>query len=306
MENTDMGIIDGHIHSEPGAANPEEMLSRMKCIGVDAAAVFSPEPENPARGTGFSYEERMAALEAWTEGFQNSLFPVLWIHPMEPDAAAKAKDAVVRGVTAFKIICDCFYVSDEPCMELLSVIAGLGKPVIFHAGILWDGYPSSQFNRPLNWESVLNIPGLRFSLAHCAWPWHDECLAMYGKFLNAYALNPKVSSEMFLDLTPGTPAIYRRELLFKLLNAGYDTPHNIIFGTDNTINDYNAEWCRSWIERDRAIMDDMQVSKRIQELYFGENFKRFLGLVPRDFQYVVPVPDKADAWSLDYANKTIR
>ena len=52
-------------------------------------------------------------------------------------------------------------------------------------------------------------------------------------------------------------------------------------------------------------MDEMGACARIKELYFGENFKRVLGLVPTDFQHVMPVPDRADAWSLEYANATL-
>lgn len=305
-----MRIIDAHLHSDPGQANPEAILQRMNSIGVDGGGVFSPEAENPIRGGGHSYEVRMKTLEDWTKGYEDRLFPILYINPLEPEAIAKARDAVSRGVVAFKIICDSFYVYDDPCMELMHECAKLDKPVMFHSGILWDGYDSSKYNRPLNWESLIMVPGLRFSLAHCAWPWTDETIALYGKFLNGYAetnfaSNPNVSAEMYLDLTPGTPAIYRKELLFKLLNAGYDTPHNIIFGTDCTINNYNAAWAESWIKRDGGIMDEMGACPRIKELYFSENFKRFLGLIPKDFQHVMPVPDRADAWSLEYANATL-
>lgn len=77
--------------------------------------------------------------------------------------------------------------------------------------------PSSQYNRPSEFEPLLEINGLKFSLAHISWPWCDELIAVYGKFLNAYAGNPDHSVEMFIDITPGTPPIYRQEVLTKLL-----------------------------------------------------------------------------------------
>ena len=64
-------------------------------------------------------------------------------------------------------------------------IAKLNVPVIFHTGILWDGRVSSNYNRPLHWESLLPITNLRFSMGHCSWPWVDECIALYGKFLKS-------------------------------------------------------------------------------------------------------------------------
>ena len=39
---------------------------------------------------------------------------------------------------------------------------------------------SCEYNRPLHWEAVCRIPGLRFSLAHCSWPWYDEAIAAGG------------------------------------------------------------------------------------------------------------------------------
>lgn len=300
-----MTIYDAHIHSEPGNASSKDILERMQRIGVIGGGVLSPEPENLHRGTGCSYEVRMDTLNAWTADAKERLFPILWIHPFETDAIAKAHDAVSRGVVAFKMICDDYYVYDDTCMELLHEIAKMGKPVMFHSGILWDGYDSSKYNRPLNWEALIGIPGLRFSLAHCAYPWYDECIAMYGKFLNTYATNPDVSAEMFLDLTPGTPAIYRKDLIYKLLNAGYDTPHNILFGTDCTLNDYNTTWAESWINRDSNLLKEVGACQRISDLYFSENFMRFLGLIPKNFQHVVPVPDRADAWTLEFANHAL-
>ena len=126
-----------------------------------------------------------------------------------------------------------------------------------------------------------------------------------ANFLNAYATNPDVSAEMFLDLTPGTPAIYRKDLIYKLLNAGYDTPHNILFGTDCTLNDYNTTWAESWINRDSDVLKEVGACQRISDLYFSENFMCFLGVIPKDFKHVVPVPDRADAWTLEFANHAL-
>jgi len=301
-----MHIIDAHTHIRLGDANPRQLLEQMDSIGIDGCTLFSIGPKTHVRPGGLPYEERMDQLQAWTEGYTDRLFPFLFIDPMDPAAPRQAQEAVKRGVMGFKIICDHHYVYEDPCMELLREIAKLDKPVMFHSGILWNGGDSSKYNRPLHWESLITIPGLRFSMGHCSWPWTDECIALYGKFLNAYAKDPTISAEMFLDLTPGTPAIYRQDLIYKLLNAGYDTPHNLLFGTDCSANDYNTKWSDSWIQRDSQLFTQFGASEKIQQLYFSENFKRFLGLIPKDFQHVSPVPDCADAWSLEYANATIK
>lgn len=297
-----MKIFDTHIHTETDEISPEKIIKEMNSIGVYGGAIISPQCKTPL-GFGYSYEERMHYLKKWTQGYDNRFFPILWIHPLEENAIEKARDAVSRGVKGFKIICDCFYVYDDASMKLLSEIAKMNKPVIFHSGILWDGYNSGKFNRPLNWECLIDIKGLKFSLAHCAWPWCDETIALYGKFLNAYSSNPSVSSEMFLDLTPGTPVIYRKELINKIYNCGYDTPRNVLFGTDCTAHIYNTSWAKSWIECDSKIMSELGVSKRLQKYYFKDNFMRFMGVTEKNFTHVSPVPDCADAFSLKYANE---
>ncbi len=301
-----MKVFDVHIHSTTDYAtiNPEKLLADMEKAGVWGGAVFTPEAESPL-GCGYSYEERIDCMHKWTDGYKDRLFPIFYIHPYEKDAIAKAKDAVDQGAMGFKMSCDCYYVYEEKCMELLRTIADMNKPVLFHSGILWDGHDSSKHNRPLNWESLINIPGLRFSLAHCSWPWCDETIAMYGKFLNAYATNPSMSAELYLDTTPGTPKIYRYDLINKIYNCGYDTPRNVLFGADSTANEYNIPWVMYWVENDGKIMDDIGAKKKLHELYFAENYKRFFGLKEKDFQHVMPVPDRADSWSLDMANEIL-
>ncbi len=300
-----MKIFDAHIHTTIGTCVPEDCLARMDRAGVSGGSIFSPFPESPIDSSGVSYEMRINTILEWTRGYEDKLFPVLWIHPFEKDAIDKVKDAVECGVSAFKMICDCYYVYEKKSMDLLKEISKLGKPVFFHSGILWNSYVSSKYNDPIHWEALLNIAGLKFSLAHCAWPWYDVAIALYGKFLNAYATRPDISSEMFFDLTPGTPVSYRRDLLYKLLNSGYDVPHNIMFGTDCTCNTYNAEWAARWIQIDSKHYDEMGVGQKVRDLIFGGNYLRFLAITPKDFTHICPIPDSADAWTLEQANATL-
>ena len=273
-----MRIFDAHFHIERPGVRRSALLNQMAQAGVSGGAVFSVHPQQAVMQGGAPYEARVKDVLSLTAGASGRLFPVLWIHPREENAIQKARDAKRRGVMAFKIICDCFYVDDPASMALLRVIAELDMPVFFHSGVLWDGGVSSKFNRPLNWEAMIDIPGLRFSLAHCAWPWIDECIALYGKFQNAFTRNPERSAEMFFDLTPGTPQIYREELLTKLFKVGYDTVHNILFGTDCIANDYNAVWARKWIETDNAIYDKLGLPTQARECVYEKNLMRFLGL----------------------------
>ena len=270
-----MKIFDMHIHARNVAANPEKLLLELSLAGIHGACVFSNEPKEYSAINGTDFDTRLAELDAWTKGYEERLFPVLWVHPYEDGITEKVHQAAERGVCAFKIICNNFYVYEDKSMALVSEIAKLRKPVIFHTGILWDGEVSSNYNRPLNWECMLDIENLKFSMGHCSWPWHDECIALYGKFLNSKS-NGK-SAEMFFDLTPGTPEIYREELFRKLLTIGYHVPNNIMFGTDCHADAYNVEWAKRWLSIDGELLDKFKATKLLKEKIYSQNLFRFLG-----------------------------
>ena len=291
-----MKIYDMHIHALNATPDPEGLLAKMATVGIDGGCVFSNWPSDANAELGTDFDARLAEVLAWTRGYEDRLFPVMWIHPYEKDIFENVEKAVAAGVCAFKIICTDFYIYEERPMEVLRKIAALGKPVIFHTGILWDGQVSSRYNRPLNWEALLEIKGLRFSMGHCSWPWIDECIALYGKFMNAGAYRSD-TAEMFFDITPGTPEIYRKELLTKLFTLGYDVGDNVMFGTDSTAHIYRTEWPEKWLSLDGEIMDLLGVSRKNREKLYGENLLRFLGKSSDTVAHRQPTPDDSQAWS---------
>ena len=290
-----MKIFDMHIHSRPGEPCPEKLISEMEAAGVYGGCVFSNHPIEGTESGGSDFDTRLRETLAWVKGYEDRLFPVIWIHPCEENIIENVRRAADAGIVAFKMICEDFYVYDEPCTTVLREIAKLGKPVIFHTGILWDGAVSSNYNRPLNWEHLLEIDGLRFSLGHCSWPWIDECVAMYGKFLNA--LKDGKSAEMFFDTTPGTPEIYRKELFTKLYYAGYNAGDNIMFGTDSNANKYRAEWVSPWLDIDQKILDELGVSQENREKMYHDNLLRFLGKTDVTAEKEAPIPDNTHVWT---------
>ena len=270
-----MQTFDMHIHINSPNAEQSYLLEQMEKAGVCGGGLISPCPEESSAALlKQPYKERLKTVLDWTKNQDGRLFPILWVHPYEKDALEIVRDAANSGVRAFKIICDSFYVYDDANMKLLEAIEKTDLPVLFHTGILWSGTDTSRFCRPADWEALLNLDHIKFSMGHCSWPWHDECIAVYGKFLNYYLI--RQSAEMFFDITPGTPPIYRKDLLTKLFTVGYDVDSNIMFGTDSIADDYNPDWVASWIERDNAIYDELGVSDTVREKIYEKNFMRFL------------------------------
>lgn len=292
-----MKIFDMHIHARGKTPSPEKLISEMDKAGVYGGCVFSAPPEEqgiPDLGSA-SFEERLLEIEGWCKGYEDRLFPVMWIHPREENITEKVRRAVKCGVAAFKMICTDYYVYEQQPMALLREIASLGVPVIFHTGILWDGNVSSSYNRPLCFESLLNIEGLRFSMGHCSWPWIDECIAMYGKFLNAKSRG--ATAEMFFDVTPGTPEIYRRELFTKLYTIGYNVGDNIMFGLDSYADAWNSDWAKKWLKLDGEIMDRLGVCRRYREKMYSDNLMRFLNKGGEAVSITPPETDNSHKWS---------
>ncbi|RPI61233.1 MAG: hypothetical protein EHM48_06000 [Planctomycetaceae bacterium] len=266
-------ILDTHVHIITMKVDPAGALAAMRKAGIDGGVLLSMPPamfkmwESPS-----DPKERLENVMQWVQG-QKNLFPFFWIDPTEDDALGQVELAVKRGVAGFKIICSGYFPSDERVVKVCTAIAQAGKPILFHSGILWDGLPSSKYNRPAEFEALMQIDGLRFALAHMSWPWVDECLAVFGKI--AHARNAKC--QMFIDMTPGTPTIYRKEALTKLFTIGYKVADNVLFGTDGRVPEYNSEWPRTWIDRDNAIYDELGLDQEQREKIYCKNLLRFIG-----------------------------
>jgi len=270
-------ILDGHIHIGDGPVAPEALAARLEEAGVAGGVLISlPPAAFPAVAPPRRFAERLDNLFAWVEGREN-LYPFFWIDPTEDDAFEQVRAAVERGVSGFKVICNHFHACEERPMDVFRAVAAAGRPILFHSGILWDAQDSSRYNRPAEFECLLEVPGLRFALAHISWPWCDEAIAVYGKFLNARRRRPDLSVEMFLDTTPGTPILYRREALTRLYTVGYDVARNVFFGSDCRAGAYGPAWVREWTERDTTILREIGVAPEAAEAAFRGNLRRFLG-----------------------------
>ncbi len=275
-------ILDGHIHIDGGPEDREDFVRRLHEAGVDGGILLSPAPACFAGALHTaSPQERLEKVLFWCETGPH-LYPFYWIDPTETDALKQVDLAVNKGAAGFKVICSTHDPGDPRALRTYQAIAEAERPILFHSGILWDGAPShgapsSPHNRPANFEALLDVKGLRFALAHISWPWTDECIAVYGKFQAAMRRRGDLDVEMFIDTTPGTPPIYRRDALTRLFTVGYDVSRNVIFGSDNHANAYNAAYARSWIERDCAIFTEIGVEETTINNVFGENVKRFVG-----------------------------
>jgi len=259
-----------------GETDTANLREQMKAAGIDGGVILSYRPNIfNFDGAIYTPQQRLDKLFEVTGGHGN-LFPFYWIDPTEKDAAEQVKLAGDYGVSGFKVICREHYPGDSRAMKTYAIIAKSGKPMLFHSGILYDAFNSSNYNRPAGFEALFDVEGLRFAMAHVSWPWCDEMIAVFGKFRFANRKNKDV--ELFVDLTPGTPDIYREEVLTKLIKlTGFRFTDNMLFGTDND-GDYNSAYAKGIIDQDNMIYDKLNVPAEEREKIYHSNFMRFLGL----------------------------
>ena len=144
---------------------------------------------------------------------------------------------------------------------------------------------SSKFNHPIEFECLLEVRNLRFALAHISWPWCDDLIALYGKFIHARRARPDLNVEMFIDTTPGTPPIYRKEALRKLFTVGYDIENNVMFGSDSSAEHYDASnaadlvyetsGITATIAEDKRILKDLEIPETTIAKYLSANLASF-------------------------------
>lgn len=189
----------------------------------------------------------------------------------------------------------------SPCDEFLwpvyQTIEAMGMPILFHSGILWGNADSSRFCRPVLYESVIHFPRLKIALAHIGWPWTDECIAVADRFKtmarmkdgrdpelkkdvvwrnrNLHERTFEVDVQCKVDLTPGTPDVYRAEVLRRCYDVlGADM---LVFGTDSGGAD-DLTGVKTQQERDERIFrDDLGLSDSDIDRIMGSNVLKLLG-----------------------------
>ena len=248
-------MYDYHIHMYySGRDTPKEFLQKTAEAGICGGAVISPYPAGHSR-TAKADQRWQSRLESVLEFTSQTpgFLPVFWVDPTESDAQEQIFRAAEKGIRGFKVICVHYYPKD--ILLPLGAAAETGLPVTFHCGILFNTAPAAKYNRPLEFEVLCQVKGLRFSLAHTGWPWTDEYNAVFGEF----RWGPN-NVDAYADLTPGTPDIYRKDVLKKLYLCGIPgIKKRVLWGSDSNALNYSVEPVKQLIRTDEAILAEIAV-----------------------------------------------
>ncbi len=271
-------LLDCHVHTE-GTETAAEIVAALDRAGTDRAILFAPYHGGEVGYPGTGMEDANRWLGGIARELPDRVIGFCWIEPTLPGAVQELERCIGDyGLAGVKMIPNHWYPTDKVAFPVYEEIQELGVPVIFHAGILYGYEDGSRFCQPVLYEALINFPGVRFALAHLAWPWVDECLATYGRFRAQYRTyhgkRPAVREmQMWIDLTPGTPPAWRADALRKAL--AFAGPEHLIWGSDST--PHHAEGALRIREQDRQILtSQLGLPADAQEEIFGGNLERFL------------------------------
>ena len=155
--------------------------------------------------------------------------------------------------------------ADERMEPIYALCERENKPIIFHAGLSWEPNAPSRYAHPLAFEEVaIRHPGLRFCLAHFAWPWVREMVMLMIKYPNVYT----DTALLYVD----SPEEQMMELFTKDMGPMWFErcfPRQVMFGS-------NAPRFRP--VRIKRGLDSLKMREDTRRKVMGENALRFLGM----------------------------
>ena len=163
----------------------ETYLLELDVAGLDRAVVL-PIDARTTRGGSIYSNDQIAELCAMSD----RLIGFASVDPWKEAAADDLEHAVthlsLRGLKLAPAMQQVF--PDDARMESIYARAeALGVPILFHSGMSWEPGSRLSYGQPLRFEPVAaGHPRLRIVLAHLAWPWVAEAVALALKYRNVY------------------------------------------------------------------------------------------------------------------------
>jgi uncharacterized protein len=157
----------------------------LDAAGLDKAVVVAVDATT-ALGKSVYTNEQIAELCAMSD----RLIGFASVDPHQPSAAAKLDTAInqlkLRGLKLDPAMQQ-FRPNDRAAYPVYEKAQELGIPVLFHAGMSWAPGSRLEYGQPLLFEPVaVDFPKLNIVLAHLAWPWVTEAVALALKYPNVH------------------------------------------------------------------------------------------------------------------------
>ena len=240
----------------------DEMIEEYHEAGVGKAVLLGWDAETNT-GNPPVHNDYVAAVRDEYDDFFDGFASV---DPLKDDCVAEARRAVEDlDLSGFKFqqIAQGFDPSDPEHEELFATIEALGVPVVFHGGNSTLGACSPggrglkiKYGNPMLIDDVAaEHPHLQILIAHPAFPWEKEQLAICQQKGNVY-----------MDLSGWMPRYVDEQVLQYATSLLSD---KVMFGTDYPMLEPGP-----WLEQ----FAELEFPEDVQRKVLWENAERFLGL----------------------------
>ena len=192
-----MKIIDFHIHYMPEIVPSARILNRMDALGIEKSVVLA-TPDHPRYTELGLTGTNERVLELW-HAHPTRFIPACYIEPRNiMEAQTHIRRFYDNGVRFLKMWPGHgFSPDDKMICPVFELINELKMGVIFHMGMMGfrlnldlairrsTGF-NAKFGQPILLDAPARVfPDIKFVMAHTAWPWTLEAVAM-AQYPNIY------------------------------------------------------------------------------------------------------------------------
>jgi|ERR1039458_5843200 predicted TIM-barrel fold metal-dependent hydrolase len=240
----------------------ESFLLELDLAGLDSAVILPIDATTSRNATVYTNEQiaELCALSPRLIGFAS-------VDPQQPDAPDKLREAVTKlGLRGLKLApaMQQFYADDPSVYPIYQTALELGIPILFHAGMSWEPGSRLQYGQPMQFENVVaDFPDLQIVLAHLAWPWVTDAVALALKYPNLHL----DTSALYFD-NPRDFLRYAMTHVVPLTVFERSLRRQILFGSN---------YPRVEIKNMAAAVRGLGFSDECLDLVFRENADRLLG-----------------------------
>jgi len=240
----------------------EVMLLEMDLCGIDKAVMVPVDATTSCNATVYTNEQIVEIC-----GMSDRLIGFASVDPRQPGAPEKLEHAVSRlGLRGLKLspAMQGFFPDDPVAFPVYEKARDLRIPILFHAGMSWQPGSKLKYGHPLRFEDVaVAFPDLNIVLAHLAWPWVVEAVALALKYANVHL----DTSALYFD-NPVDFLRYAMTQQVPLTVFERSLRKQLVFGSDNPRIETKAM---------AKAVRSLGLSDQCLELVFRGNAERLLG-----------------------------
>ena len=240
----------------------ESFLLELDIADLEKAVILPIDATTSRKATVYTNEQiaELCSMSPRLVGFAS-------VDPHQKTAPKKLREAVTKlGLKGLKLApaMQQFYADDRAVYPIYKTALELGIPILFHAGMSWEPGSRLQYGQPMRVENVAaDFPELPIVLAHLAWPWVTDAVALALKYPNVHL----DTSALYFD-NPRDFLRYAMKQVVPLTVFERSLRKQILFGSN---------YPRVEIKNMAAAVRGLGFSDECLDLVFRENADRLLG-----------------------------